>query len=476
MSDIADTDWLITSTPQGNRHASSEFPLRALPPQSIFTLPPKEWPKPRVEHAGLAARALHTLDILDEEQPSARPAPVPNAPGAAPRAHHRRSHWDLVLIIDTGASMAAWYPTVNAFVISTHRIPLFADIHVVKLHSQGYDPQRPLFDQGALANAGLGTSERRKIVLLISDTVGPAWDAEPLHGHLHDWARHHPVAILHVQPHEDWKRSALRTTSPVVLRSSILGGHNGTFDVRPTDASPLDALDSAPEPADDDTIIPVMELNKRWIEPWCRLLYSSEWIHQQALLVPATHRPKRDTAPPQDLHQRLVDFLGTTLPETARLTTLLAAAPLNRHIMQLIAGLLAPGTGPRHLADILNSGLIQVINTHDPGNAPFDQVVFDFRPDVRAQLFSRQGKGHSDCVDVARIVEDHLARTIPAVQGLTQRIEDLSPPDRTQVTAENLAYLEVERAIFEAQPPGDHNAALKRMSANIDEFKKQPNS
>jgi hypothetical protein len=384
--------------------------------------------------------------------------------------------------------MAAWYDSINAFVESAYRLGHFADVPVVSLHSQGFDPARAVFDPVEVGRAGIGDAARKRIILVITDAVGPAWKGQPLQRQLASWAHTHPLAILHVQPHPHWNRSAL-ITRPLNLRSTELGGPNTTFATQIPDVETLVPTEPLP---DNCIVIPVMEMSKRWIEQWCRLLNSSNWVRQQVIVLPKEDkvhphpalapqseqaardahapRPPQQSEPPS-AEELVVEFLKKALTDTANLTVLLAAAPLNRHTMQLVATHLMPHTGPEHLAEILSSGLVQVVGTRDPGSAPYDRIVFDFLPGVRKQLLARQRDGRKDCFKVAEIIDKYLAKAIPAVEGLAQRIQQLSPPDSLEITEENLPYLEVERDILQARIPRARSDALRRMSDNIEQFK-----
>ncbi|MGW2722378.1 SAV_2336 N-terminal domain-related protein [Streptomyces sp. NPDC001492] len=487
MSETHSEHWLVTTTPQDNRHLQLDLHARAFPLQPVFADPPSTWPQPvPAPAAPAAARALnilHVLDALDLDKGSKSTFFVPNAPGVGSRRTARPRAWDLVLVIDTGASMTAWCPTINSFVASAYLVPLFADVHIIKLHSQGLAPSRELFDATDISNAGVDNKDRKKVVLAITDGVGPAWRGQLLWQQFSKWAACHPLAILHVQPHPHWPRSALHTR-PLILRSRQPGGANDTMEVKAPDAPSLDeTLTSSQEgtaPDDHGLVIPVLELSKRWVEQWCHLLHSKQWVRQQVMLmqhqttpkVPPPRSEERPTPGEATAEDFVVSFLSDISEETKQLTTLLAAAPLNRHTMQLVAGQLMPQTGPGNLAEILNSGLITVTDIRDPGSAPASQIVFDFRPGVRAALLTHQHKGLADCLSVARLIDTYLSPLVPDVQGLAQRIESLTPPDELTVTAENLPFLQVERSIFQAMPPGRHNAAVQRMEANIDAFQK----
>ncbi|WP_405827148.1 SAV_2336 N-terminal domain-related protein [Streptomyces sp. NBC_00105] len=478
MTEFGKSPWIVTTSPHDNRSlGGGNLQLPIYPPKPVFSPAPANWPKADpVPGTPSAARALHALSVLNHDRKPTSTLHIPNAPGPAGTAAHHSSMWDLVLVIDTGASMTAWYPTIDSFVACTHELPLFATVHVLKLHSQGFDPNRNIFDRAALGTADLNAG-RKKVIFLITDGVGPAWARPQIWQHIREWSESHPLAILHVQPHQNWPRATLHTHT-LALRSSVPGGPNTTLEQKtPDPGSPAALLAAAPlQPG--DVIIPVLELRKRWIDQWCRLLLSRQWVRQQALILrqslpsklPAP-RAARDNRSEQ-AEKRVIDFLASASTETAQLAGYLAAAPLNRHIMQLIAGQLLPTAGPGDLSEILSSGLVRVADNVDPDDAPYNKVAFDFETGIRAALLAREGWEKSQAV--AKLIEEYLTSTVPAVRGLAWRIEFRTPPDALIVNEDNLPFVTVERTVLQAMPLGPHSEAIRQMGSKIDAFRTGP--
>ncbi|MGW3326278.1 SAV_2336 N-terminal domain-related protein [Streptomyces virginiae] len=469
MTDVNDTPWIVTTSPHDHRSLNGSRPhLPLFPPRPIFPQAPTDWPKLQpTPGTRSAARSLHALTILNQEISRGTTIQLPNAPGTLVQTPHHSSMWDLVLIVDTGASMTAWYPTIDSFFSCAHEVPLFAAVRVVKLHSQGFDPSRTIFDKVALENAGLGV-DGKKIVFFITDGVGPVWHREEIWHKVREWAQTHPLAILHVQPQQNWSRSALNPRT-LTLRSTTSCGPNPTLEQKPTDPeSPAGLLTPAPiRPG--DVVIPVLELHKRWLDQWCRLQLSRQWVRQQALVL--TNEPPTEPASesPTRMDERVIKFLASASPDTAQLAGHLAAAPLNRHIMQLIGGRLMPSVGPGDLAEILSSGLIRVTDTAGPDDAPHDRVTLDFEPGVREALLAREG--WEKCQAVAEVVEKYLSPSVKELLGLARRIEFRTPPDALVVTEKNLPFVAVERVVLQALPFMAGNEALRQMGNKIDSFR-----
>jgi hypothetical protein len=492
--------WIVTTAPEDDRaHSGGPLRLRAHPPKPVFAPPPPEWPVPRPQPgAAAAARALGVLDALRRDPGDDGTLSIPNAPGPVPDAPHHPSVWDLVIVIDTGASMPAWYPTVDCFVACAHDLPLFADVHIVKLHSQRPDDADDLFDAASVSSAGLTLSPRKKVVLVLTDGVGAAWSGRQIWRRFRQWSARYPLAILHLQPHADWPRSALHTR-PLKLRSSVPGGGNGTIATREPEEGAETGLVPAEPVAKGDLIVPVMELRKPWVEQWCRLVLSDQWVQQQVLVVPENPREPalpaqragetgpavngpwaggpagpggpgegQDGGGPADAAGRVVAVLAGASPRAAQLARLLAAAPLNRHIMQLVADRLVPFSHPADLAEVLSSGLIRAVDMDFPDDAPAHRVTYDFDPGVRAELLSRDSWERSR--RVAELVEEFLSPTVRAVEGLAQRVEYVSPPDALVVDAANLPFVQVELAVLMAMPTGPHKRVVRQMKDKIDAF------
>lgn len=472
MTGVNNSSWLVTTSPHDHRSLNGSRPrLRLYPPRPIFAQAPVNWPRiPVAAGVQSAARSLHALSMLSQDLPYGTYFHLPNAPSGTPRIPRTAvSQWDLILIVDTGASMTPWYPTIDSFFSCAHEVPLFTSVKVVKLHSQGFDPGRTIFDKAALENAGLDTPGH-KVIFIVTDAVGPVWRSEEVWQRIREWAQSHTLAFLNVQPQQNWTRSALHTRT-LTLRSTEMCGPNPSLEQKPTDPQGTNGLLSPTAIGPRDIVVPVLELHKRWLDQWCRLQLSQQWVRHQALVL--TGEPYEDPATGhlQNTQARVTNFLASASRETAELVGHLAAAPLNRHIMQLIGGRLIPAAGPGDLAEILSSGLIRVTDTKDPDDAPHDQVTLDFEPGVREALLARHG--WEQCQNVAEVIEEFLSDSVQELIGLARRIEFLTPPDALVVSARNLPFVSVERVVLQALPTMTGSEALRRMGEKIDSFVSQ---
>ncbi|MFL4952297.1 SAV_2336 N-terminal domain-related protein [Streptomyces sp. MMS24-I31] len=475
--------WLITAAPaptvppawrQGSRGLGLHEP--------VFAEAPAGWPGPLPTPAAeTSAAALHALIRLQPDAagsaeqtadaytvPDRLPRPQSSFAGAA-------ALWELVLVVDTGVSMAAWYPTVNAFAACVRDLPLFSETRIVKLRTHRSATPDGLFDRDLLNAIRLGESTfgRRKMVLILTDGVGAAWKRRLLWPDLRCWAGCHTVAILNVLPHYNWHLSGLHTRS-LRLRTQHPGCANRALLAEPSDTP---SLPGEPGPEQSASLyIPVLEIRKRWLDQWARLLMSQRLpVRQQVLEIPeddagqarATERAASGELD-ADPDRRIATFRTAASDNSFALAVLLAAAPLNRHVMQLIAVELLPEADAGDLAAILTSGLITTVDGVPEHHDPFDAVTFDFLPGVRQRLLSLGETRRTR--KVAQLLDTFLGPHVPAMRGIAQRMRSPDPTGTPRPTRDTHHYSRVELALLTALS-GDsqsHREAAHALQAELD--------
>lgn len=478
------SSWLITAPPSESIAAQwTRRPGHFAGAAPVFATAPAGWPsQPCPPAAEASASALHVLSQLPPGG-NGRGAQAPDTyalPGApGPAAGSQQLHvqgWDLVLVVDTGTSMSAWYPTVNAFVERTYELPLFADVRIVRLYNQATGAQESLFDRASIEQLGLrlpASHHRRKMIFIITDGVGAAWTSRSIWPELYVWGQHHCLAILHVLPHHIWDRSGVRA-EPVQLRSPRPASPNSSLEVRA--ATPGDTTAEEPSSDSASVFIPVLEMRKRWLDQWARLMQSVLWVQHQALVIPEDPPPPVFPAQSRDRDQtvsaqdRIASFRSTVSENSFQLAVHLAAAPLNRHIMQLIAAQLLPTSGPGDLAAVLTSDLLVTAKDSTAHDDPHDRVMLDFRPGVRQALLSQGVTAKTR--KVVNLLDEYLGPYVPAVSGIALRIKEPAGSSDPDLTEETLPYLRVECAVLTALS-GDsapHGRAAQRLDARIKEY------
>lgn len=460
--------WLITAAPAppvDHRWRS------ALPSDPVFREPPDAWPTvspaAAVEAATSALSSFIQLGGGVSARLEASIYDPPDGLGDAPSL----PAWDLVLVIDTSPSMTAWCPVANAIAAYMRDLPLFHSVHVVKMRNRR--PTRPedLFDlaDGPVLGAPSFAKNRSKVTLVLTDGVGAAWHRHLLWQDLHRWAMSHTVAILHVLPHHHWSRSGI-STHPIQLRAPHTCCPNKDLETSPVTApSPVVEQEEATGTA--SALIPVLEIRKRWLDQWTRLLLNDLLVHQQVLevtpnvLVPSPTPARDDVEPPDSL---IADFHSAASEQAFNLLVLLAAVPLNRHVMQLVAAELVPAATTRDLSAILTSGLLVSLDHAVGVPDPYGRISFDFLPGVRQCLLALGESSQTH--RVVAMLDSRLAPFVPALNGLAGRMRAPDIAHLPALTQHNAPYLEIEHCLLTALSgeSAAHRSVAKALRETLD--------
>ncbi|MFF0017983.1 hypothetical protein [Streptomyces sp. NPDC005374] len=468
--------WLVTAAPVP---AVDHNWRTALPSEPVFREPPPSWPtvsplaaieaatsalSPFVQLAGVAPARLES-SIYDPPEDLAEPQAGPS--------------WDLVLVVDTSPSMTAWYPVANAIAAYTSDLPLFRSVHVVKMNNRRPALPSDLFTDSdiPILQAPSFSSEHSKITLVLTDGVGAAWHRRLLWKDLYQWATSHTVAILHVLPHHHWPLSGIRT-QPIQLRAPQPCCPNADLVETAATCNQPAAVDDTPSATADSVLVPVLEMRKRWLDQWTRLQLTDLLVHQQALKVSAnalpsspvpSPTPAKDDAPSPD---RLIsDFYKAVSEQAFDLAILLATAPLNRYVMQLLAVELAPAASTRDLSAILTSGLL--ISLETPIGVPdhYGRITFDFVDGVRQGLLALGVSSQTH--RAAALLDNRLAPFVPALHGLAARMRAPDAGRLPAPTPQNLPYLKIEHSLLTAlsgETPA-HRIVAKALREQLDAAK-----
>ncbi|MEU8935284.1 hypothetical protein AB0D30_36035 [Streptomyces sp. NPDC048409] len=435
--------WLITAAPLQRTlptwHNSSPF-------EAEFTEPPSWWgitsQAPAMETAMAPLNLLAQLEgPLQPSIHAAYESPLdPFAVASSPG-------WELVLVVDTALSMQPWFSTANAIAACAHDLPLFHSVRVIRMKNRQDKPLEFVPDASSLSQTLAGTN-RRCMILLLTDGVGPHWRLTEVLALLRDWACRHVVAILQTLPHIEWKRTAL-PTRPVRLRAPVPGCANSDLVVHGTEEPQTPATETTDSAA--GTVIPVLELRKRWVDQWVRLLLSTSRVHQHVVILPAG--PLEKGFIPNQVEQsgaseRVAAFESAVPESTYELAKRLAMAPLNRYVMDLIADKSKPTATPSDLSRILTSNLIVAYETPAGEEGRFGEVTFGFADEVRQCLLAQ-----SDSIatyHTAELLERHLADHMRPLVGLADRLRKPTAEALPAMSPQAAPYLRVEASLLTA--------------------------
>ncbi|WP_432969080.1 SAV_2336 N-terminal domain-related protein [Dactylosporangium sp. CA-233914] len=287
--------------------------------------------------------------------PVLRPRPEPEA--------------DLVLIVDSSASMRVWTRTTQELLLLFQRLAAFRAIRTFTIDADGDLALQPRIHPAAVVDP---TGHR--LIVLVTDAVGAAWHDGRMDALLQRWGATNRLQIISVLPRRMWRSTGLRTA--------------------PSTAAPPRRIP-----------VPVVELS---LPAMRRRAHAFGEAPGAAILLPPTPSPTRPD-PQQDPAELIRRFLSLASPTAQRLAGHLAAAPLTLPAMRLVQQAFLPRSDTTHLAEVFVSGLLER-RAGTPAFGEPDTIEFEFRPGVRELLLDQADR--FDAIEVlktlTRFVTDRL--------------------------------------------------------------------
>lgn len=352
---------------------------------------------------------------------------------------------DLALVVDTGSSMLLWHRTTEELKTVLVQLGAFRDLRLWRVNSD--DPRLLLRTRTSSSSGGSPSGRRpqelidptrRRVILVLSDCVGAAWQDGRFAALLDLWGRTGPVAILQPLPQRLWWRCGA-AFEQVTFRAPLARPANDRLSTRPRDGG----VDTPSGIA-----VPVLELEPRWFGPWARMIATGgSGIEGVALFTGspvAEARPDEQAGGAQPMEQ-VVRFRAASSPAAFQLACYLAAAPLQLPVMRLVQRAMLPESTPAHLAEVLLGGLLRRADPDSPADP--EVAEYEFQDGIRDVLLGGLHRG--EALQVLRavwyVLRDRLGSTLdfPALLGAIRHSPGVLPADQpfAQVAAKVLDHL-----------------------------------
>jgi tetratricopeptide (TPR) repeat protein len=323
----------------------------------------EEVPKPIALDDRLAfQRALHPLlrrvaapglGTLDEEATARRAAEQPvGAPWPAVMRPSQRLWLDAVVVVDGGDSMAIWQELATDIIAVLRESGVFRQVSRHRLEG-GPGSARVTDWQGRpVPPRRLVDPVNRRVVLVVSDCVGPVWRSGAAGAVLHEWARRGPVAVLQPLPERLWGRTGART---------VAGTLSATRPCSPNRDLVFAAFGGRSTP-EVGTMVPVLEIASSWLGRWAALIAGGPSIAAAVTWVagePGETAPLAPTPPPTP-EQRVRNFRAAASTEAFQLARYVSLGEPVLDVIRYVHHAMFRPAKPAHLAEVLLSGLLKV--------------------------------------------------------------------------------------------------------------------
>jgi len=309
-----------------------------------------------------------------------------------------RERWlDLSLVVEGSRSMIVWRPVVRELEKLLHRAGVFRKIETWEFAADGKTGAMALRrgDGVHRPRRAIAGPERRRVLLVVSDCVSPAWRNGSAARLMEQWTANAMAAIVQLFPEHLWSRTALRQAASVRFRMRSWGAPNRALLIFPPSdwagMKDLDVPEDGPWKPPEGPKLPVFPLEPPYIRDWAASLAGLRRFDLPGFVLNKTPDPPAAAKPGAGKTisaETLVNrFSAVASPTARRLAGFLAATPLVMPVMRLVQATMLPDSRQSHLAEVMLSGLIRRVTPEAEG-ANEDEVLYDFVEGVRERLLT----------------------------------------------------------------------------------------
>ncbi|MEC4815737.1 MAG: formylglycine-generating enzyme family protein [Scytonema sp. PMC 1069.18] len=415
--------------------------------------------------------------ILDEEATVRR---IAEEKIWTPVVKPARERWlDLALVVEQTSSTAIWKQTITELQQLLKHHGAFRDVRtwglriteerIVDNHQEKIKINTQLLAQNSTGNFDssphhpkeLIDPKNRRLVLLVSDCISPAWRKKFIYPVLKLWGQNGLLTILQLLPERLWERTALASEISVQLRSLTPGVFNSQLIVETWDEDETqqnkdkhekkletrflqetgflepqletEFLKPQRQYSKNSIPVPIITLEPDPLLNWSRVTAGMgslgtagfQFFPPDASKHNKTQQP---TEEPQLNPSALVSrFRATASPLARRLAGLMAAAPVSLPVVHLIQQTLLPESAQIHVAEVFMSGLLK--HSRDA-----DYIEYEFIEGIRELLlgFIPPSKANSVLEKVSEFVAKRLGLQVNDFEALLHK--PLSQTDENLAT------------------------------------------
>ncbi|MGB3516029.1 MAG: formylglycine-generating enzyme family protein, partial [Elainellaceae cyanobacterium] len=318
---------------------------------------------------------------------------------------------EVALVFDASLSMCLWQRLEKDLRRFLSHYGVFRDVRV--WHVKHGANRLEFTSRGGISHKPreLLTGDRRRVVVMVSDCVAPAWHDGRMKNLMEIWSAALPTVICQVFPERLWARTALARSVVVELQAKQAGLPSDRLDPKARSYWDRGRVQAAVGAG--IMRLPVVTLESDSLADLARVVAGRQgqvlgmvWDAEPAMISGA----EPSAADAAELTEIVDDFLLLAPPTARHLATLLASAPvITLPIVRLIRQAMLPRANAVHVAEVLMSGLFQISGDTVPTVETAERVVYEVVDEaVRQRL--RAGSLVVDAINVLESVSQYVAK------------------------------------------------------------------
>jgi formylglycine-generating enzyme required for sulfatase activity len=338
---------------------------------------------------------------------------------------------ELALVIEETTALPIWQRTIQEFQQLVGRHGAFRDVRTWRLvpdRKSGGELQ--LFPgEGRASGSGRARSPKelldatqRRLIVLISDCVSPAWQSGQMVEWLRPFANLGMVSVMQLLPERYWERTALGRGYPVEISALAPGLPNAKLTVQGlpdwavAPSMPLETPEETIPPLPNQSpppvlmTLPVVTLDPQLMQDWAQMLAANGGNQTAGRVLDPAILAQHNGVEPELLEgeQRFQRFWSTASPPARQLAGYLATVPISMPVVRLVQRVLLPESSPMHVAEVFFSGILRPASAQE---ARADYVQYEFvAPEIRDRL--RRTARLSDGQEVIEQVSGYIAEKL----------------------------------------------------------------
>jgi formylglycine-generating enzyme required for sulfatase activity len=392
---------------------------------------------------------------------------------------------DLAVVVEETSLTEIWGQTIDEFQVLLEHLGAFRDVRMWTMR-RGSNQQLELFprhqrrtkQQRSHGFKELIDPSGQRLILVLSDCTSVAWWGGQVHEWLKEWSAVNLVTVMQLLPQRMWRQGVLGEGLPVQLRSRQPVVRNAQWQV---EGLPVwRQYVESPRSRRVVATFPVVTLEPSSLQQWAMAMAGSGEFATVGVLFEAGWRSEvlpivatSQEVPSIDAKEIVSQFRSTASPMARRLANLMAAAPLNLRVIELIQETLLPDSRQMHVAEVFLGGLL-MRQVNEDGKS-----WFQFRPGVRQDL--RQSLSKTETVQVLEKVSEYItARLGIPMRNFSAFLSAEDLPEAIQGDEDVVAFAEValdslrqmggQYAVFAEQVSSRTGSRLKEFDFEYGEY------
>ena len=259
------------------------------------------------------------------------------------------------------------------------------------------------------------TSDRRRVVVIVSDCVGAVWHNGSMRSVIATWSAKLPTVLFQVFPERLWSRTALARSITVEFQAKEPGLPSD--ELKPFVRSVWDRERLKTSLHQHQVRLPVVSIEPESLGSLAAVLVGKRqsrvlgivWDAKPVQLPPV---PPLADQPTVALKDRIDSFVLLASPTARQLASLLTSAPvITLPIVRLIKQAMLPQASALQIAEVLMSGLLEVSGSQKANFSNAERIAYQLvDEEVRERL--RAGTKVVDAQRVLKEVSSYVAENL----------------------------------------------------------------